>query len=238
MDLILIALAPVIIIAFYIWFRDKYEREPLQPLLFSIAAGILIVIPVILVESLLSEIAGSLDKIPGAAYQAFVVAGFTEELFKYLALVLLIWKSPHFNDKYDGIVYATFVSLGFAGAENVLYVLQNGLATGLMRAFTAVPAHAIFGITMGYFFGMARFYPKRERELKSKAFWIPILLHGIYDFILMTEISWLWPVFILFVIYLYLIGLRRMKMLSVQSYYRTDYELLNRKFGGPSDRER
>lgn len=238
MDLILIALAPVVIIAFYIWFRDKYEQEPLQPLLYSLGAGILIVIPIITVEGLLSELVGSLDRISGAAYHAFVVAGFTEELFKYLALVLLIWKSPHFNDKYDGIVYATFVSLGFAGAENVMYVLQNGLATGLMRAFTAVPAHAIFGITMGYYFGMARFYPKRERELKRKALWIPILLHGIYDFILMTEIAWLWSVFILFVIYLYVIGLRRMKVLSVQSYYRTDYELLNRKFGGPADMHR
>lgn len=238
MDLILIALAPVIIIAFYIWFRDKYEREPLQMLIFSLGAGILIVIPVIFVESLLSNIAGSLAGIPGAAYHAFVVAGFTEELFKYLALVLLVWRSPHFNDKYDGIVYATFISLGFAGAENVMYVLQNGISTGLMRAFTAVPAHAIFGITMGYYFGMARFYTKRERELKSKALWIPVFLHGLYDFILMTEIVWLWSIFILFVIYLYIIGLRRMKVLSVQSYYRTDYELLNRKFGGTSDTDR
>ena len=238
MELILIALAPVIVIAFYIWFRDKYEREPWNMLIYSLGAGILIVIPIIFVESLLSELVGNIDGLTGAAYNAFVVAGFTEELFKYLALVLLIWKSVQFNDKYDGIVYATFISLGFAGTENVLYVLQNGMTTGLMRAFTAVPAHAIFGISMGYYFGMARFYPKRERKLKIKALWIPVFLHGVYDFILMTEIVWLWTVFILFVIYLYVIGLKRMKVLEVQSYYRTDYELLNRKFGGFSKGDR
>jgi protease PrsW len=102
----------------------------------------------------------------------------------------------------------------------------------LLRAFTAVPAHAIFGITMGFYFGLARFYPKRQKELRAKALWVPVLLHGIYDFILMTGIEWLWGVFVGFVIYLYVIGLKRIKTLEVQSYYRTNYELLNRKFGG------
>lgn len=232
MDILLVSLAPVAIIAFYVWFRDKYEREPVRMVLLAMLAGALIVFPVMVAENLISLIGQPLYGIGEAAWNAFVVAGFTEELFKYVTLYLLIWKSPEFNDKYDGIVYAVFISLGFAGVENVMYVIESGIHTGIMRAFTAVPAHAIFGITMGFYFGMARFYPKRQKEFKSKALWIPILLHGIYDFILMTEIDWLWGVFIGFVIYLYFIGHKRMKTLSVQSYFRTDYELLNRKFGG------
>jgi protease PrsW len=231
MDVLLISLAPVAIIGFYVWFRDKYEREPVRMVLLAMIAGALIVFPVILVEQGIQFIGRSFQGLSAAAWHAFAVAGFTEELFKFIALYVLIWKSPDFNDKYDGIVYATFVSLGFAGVENVMYVLQSGFNTGLMRAFTAVPAHAIFGITMGYYFGMARFYRKRQWELKLKALWVPMLLHGIYDFILMTGIAWLLIVFAVFVVYLYIVGLKKMKALSVQSYYRTDYELLNRKFG-------
>lgn len=232
MSLLLISLAPVVLIAFYVWFRDKYEREPIRMLLISLFAGAFIVIPVMVVENIIQSAGSSLQGLAGAAWHAFAVAGFTEELFKYIALFLLIWKSPEFNDKYDGIVYATFISLGFAGVENVMYVTGNGFSTGLLRAFTAVPAHAIFGITMGFYFGMAKFYPLRQKELWAKALWVPILLHGVYDFILMTGIEWLWIVFIVFVGYLYFAGLKRMKILTVQSYYRTDYELLNRKFGG------
>jgi protease PrsW len=232
MDILLVSLAPVAIIAFYVWFRDKYEREPLRMVLLAMLAGALVVFPVIVVENLISFIGQPLYGLGEAAWNAFAVAGFTEELFKYIVLYLLIWKSPEFNDKYDGIVYATFISLGFAGVENVLYVTESGFTTGLLRAFTAVPAHAIFGITMGFYFGLARFYPKRQKELRAKALWVPVLLHGIYDFILMTDIEWLWGVFVGFVIYLYVIGLKRIKTLEVQSYYRTNYELLNRKFGG------
>jgi RsiW-degrading membrane proteinase PrsW (M82 family) len=166
-----------------------------------------------------------------AVWKAFVVAAFTEELCKFLALYLLIWKSREFNDKFDGIVYAVFISLGFAAVENVLYVLENGYGTGIIRAVTAVPAHAIFGITMGFYFGMAKFYEKQRYQLKLKALLYPIFLHGTYNFILFTGIGWLTIVFLAFLIYLYFSGLKRIKKLSDQSIYKTDYDLLNEKFG-------
>lgn len=229
MDVLLISLAPVAAIAGYIWFRDKYEKEPLMLLLLSLLAGVVIVLPVMFVESLLSLGGEPLSGLWQAAWSAFVVAGFTEEVFKFLALFLLIWKRPAFNEKYDGIVYGTFVSLGFAAVENLLYVMQDGYATGLLRAFTAVPAHAIFGITMGFYFGMARFHPLETTGMIVRALLIPWLLHGIYDFILFTEIEWLWVVFLGFVIFLYFSGWKKMKHLSDQSYFRTDFDLLNKK---------
>jgi RsiW-degrading membrane proteinase PrsW (M82 family) len=155
------------------------------------------------------------------------VAAFTEELFKFLVLFLLIWKRPEFNEKFDGIVYAVFVSLGFAGVENVLYVISSGVETGIVRAVTAVPAHAVFGITMGFYFGMAKFYVKEQSALKQKALLYPIILHGIYDFILFTGIAWLSILFAGFVVYLYISGLKRVKNLSDLSIYNTDYNLLN-----------
>lgn len=233
MDLLIIALAPVFIIATYVYFRDKYEKEPVKLLLIALVAGGLTVIPILFLEHFLSSFATLFDGLWVAAWDAFVVASFSEELFKYAALFILIWRSKEFNEKFDGIVYATYVSLGFAAVENVLYVLQGGLTTGIMRAVTAVPAHAIFGITMGFYFGLAKFYEKERTSLQLKALVYPIVLHGIYDFILFTGIKWLMIVFVGFVIYLYVSGLKRMKILSDQSIYNTDYKLLNKKLSKP-----
>ena len=232
MNLIIIALAPVIIIAAYIYYRDKYDKEPLGLLIKALVAGGLIVIPIIAVERFLSGFLFYLSGLTHAAYNAFVVAALTEELFKFAALMILFWKSKEFNEKFDGIVYATFISLGFAGVENILYVVDSGYETGLMRAFTAVPAHTIFGITMGFYAGLAKFYIKSRKELLWKSILTAIVLHGIYDFILMAGIPWLLLVFIVFVVYLYYLGLKRMKNLSGQSIYRTDFNLLNKVFKG------
>ena len=229
MHLIALALTPVFIIAAYIYFRDKYEKEPIRLLIFALIAGAVTVIPILFLESFLDRYTASFPGLLSAAWKAFVVAAFSEELFKYLALYILIWRSKEFNEKFDGIVYAVYVSLGFALVENIMYVTQGGVTTGLMRAITAVPAHAIFGITMGFYFGLAKFYEKERNLLKLKALLYPILLHGIYDFILFTGIEWLMIVFFAFVVYLYFYGLKRMKNLSDQSIYKTDYDLLNEK---------
>jgi len=235
MNLLILSLAPVLIIAGYIYFRDKYEKEPLQLLIIALLAGALSVIPILFVELFLLSFAVYFNGLMAAAWKAFVVAAFTEESFKFLALYMLIWKSREFNDKYDGIVYSVFISLGFAAVENVLYVFGGGVFTGIARAVTAVPAHAIFGITMGFYFGMARFYPKKEDHLKRKALLIPILLHGIYDFILFTGIDWLYIVFIGFLIYLFSSGLKRVRELRKQSIYNTDWNLMNNKFSKPNN---
>ena len=142
MNLFVISLAPVLIIAGYIYFRDKYEKEPVRLLFFALLAGGLTVIPILFVEMLLDRFTESFRGLLSPAWKAFVVAGFTEEIFKFVALYLLIWKSAEFNEKFDGIVYAVYISLGFAAVENVLYVLQGGIGTGLMRAITAV--HMLF----------------------------------------------------------------------------------------------
>jgi RsiW-degrading membrane proteinase PrsW (M82 family) len=220
MAILLASLAPVFIILFYIYFRDKYEKEPLGMLAKALLGGILIILPVIFVEQWLSALSPFSGKVGAAAWHAFVVAGSTEEVFKYLALYLLIWKSPSFNEKFDGIVYAVFVSLGFAAVENVLYVMDGGIQTAAIRALTAVPAHAIFGVTMGYYFGVAHMYEELRKPYLLRAIAFPVLLHGIYDFILMVEIGWLLLLFIPYVVVLYIMGMKKMKILSNASVFK------------------
>jgi RsiW-degrading membrane proteinase PrsW (M82 family) len=152
-----------------------------------------------------------------AGWNAFVVAAFTEELFKFLFVMILIWRSKHFNEQFDGIVYAVYVSMGFAMVENVLYVLDGGLSTALVRAFTAVPAHAIFAVSMGYFLGRAKFNKTRRVTFLFAAIGMPILLHGLYDFILMSEMPMFLLFFLVYMVVLYRYGLRSMRTLSDDS---------------------
>ena len=218
--LILLAIAPVIAIAFYVYIRDKYEKEPVRLLLIALFAGIICAIPVLLIEILLGFFITNDNPSFLAFYNAFVVAGFTEELFKFLALFILIWKKKEFNEKFDGIVYAVFISLGFAGIENIIYVLQHGESTGYIRALVSVPGHALFGVTMGYYFGLAKFYKEKRKAFMTRALLYPIILHGIFDFILMLGNYRLLVGFIPYVIFLYIDGLRKMKNISERSIYR------------------
>lgn len=222
-NLFLLALAPVVMILFYVYFRDKYEKEPVGLLIKAIIAGAVIVVPVIFLERIIGYFNPG---IPGSVlngfWNAFLVAGFSEELFKFIALYLLIWKNPNFNEKFDGIVYAVFVSLGFAAIENIMFVLGGGHDVAISRAWTAVPAHAIFGIVMGYYFGIAHMYPELRKSYLWKAILIPILIHGIYDFILMAGLPWLLSLFFPFLIYLYYTGLKRMKVISDASIFRKE----------------
>ena len=103
-NLLFISLAPVLIIAFYIYNRDKYEREPFYFLLKALMAGALIVLPVVLIESLLTIPSEGMEGLSNAAYTAFVVAALTEEGMKFLAFYFFFLKNRNFYERFDGIV--------------------------------------------------------------------------------------------------------------------------------------
>ena len=231
--LLLLALAPVIILLTYIWLRDKYEKEPWQMLLKALVLGALAVIPTLLAERGLMALIDLFSGYLRVFWNAFVVAAFTEELFKFLVLYWLIWKSPEFNEKFDGIVYAVFVSLGFAAVENILYVTRYGHDVGITRALTAVPAHFLFGVSMGYFVGMARFFASKRKTMMRNALLVPILMHGTYDFIIMSQNLWLLLAFIPFVIWMWRFGLKKMKELSDSSIFSYDFRPEDNPFKHP-----
>jgi RsiW-degrading membrane proteinase PrsW (M82 family) len=222
MNLILISIAPVLIIITYVYYRDKYDREPWKMLVRALVLGAVITVPVIFVERFLSHFSPA-SPLLSAAYSGFVVAGFTEETFKFVAFMLFVWKSIHFNEKFDGIVYAVFISLGFAAVENVLYVMNGGYRVGIIRALTAVPAHALFGVVMGYHLALARFFPKQRLIMLFLAWILPVLLHGFYNFCLMAQQYWLLLVMLPFLMFLWVSGFRKMKYLSDQSIFRNDW---------------
>ena len=113
---------------------------------------------------------------------------------------------------------------GFALWETIGYVAMYGLGTALVRAVTAVPGHACFGVFRGAFYGMAKRYSHYGCEAQSKrcrhlAVLLPTVLHGFYDFIATSESRFSEWVFLLFVIVLFLITSRMVKNLSREDRY-------------------
>lgn len=123
--------------------------------------------------------------------EAFLYISLTEELFKYLILIAVFYPKPQFNEPYDGIVYAGFISLGFATLENLFYVVDKGLAVAIVRMFLSVPAHAIFGVVMGFFVGGAKFFPRKRRTFLGLGLLAAVFLHGLYDYFLMAGVPFL-----------------------------------------------
>lgn len=193
--LVLLALIPAIALLIFIYVKDKKEKEPIGLLIKCFVFGILIVIPILIMESALEKIyllfftSGSLI---GAFIDAFFMAALSEELFKNLALKKLTWKNRAFNCSFDGIVYAVFVSLGFAAFENVLYVVSDGIGAALFRMFTAVPCHAFVAVFMGYYYSKAKkaFFDNDkalEKKYKSYSLLVPMICHGLYDWPLLIK---------------------------------------------------
>ena len=113
---------------------------------------------------------------------AFFKVGLVEELSKFIFIRFVLYRNRNFNEPFDGIVYAVMVGMGFATFENFLYVFQYGVATGVLRMFTAVPAHAMFAVLMGYFLGKAKFIHHREMFYSVVALLVATLFHGAYDY--------------------------------------------------------
>ncbi len=187
MDLLLLvflALAPPVGFLIYILRYDKIEPEPVGAVLKLLFAGVLAVIPAALMEGVLLQLplfAGT--GLLSAGLQSFLVIAPFEEAAKLTAVMLFAWRSRHFNERNDGIVYTGAASIGFAMAENLLYVLEHGFGVGIARALTSIPGHTFTGVVMGYFVGKARFAPTpavRNRQIAA-GLCLAWFLHGIYD---------------------------------------------------------
>lgn len=183
------ALLPALLLAIYIWRKDPH-KEPFIWLLRAFLMGVVISFPVVYVETFINGLlfgGGEPTTLFGSTIRAFFVAALPEESAKLFALWVILHNNKNFDEHFDGIVYAVFVSLGFAAIENVGYVFLSGeswVSTAFARAFLAVPGHYAFAILMGYYYAMYCFVDKSPRNAAAILF-MPILAHGVYDAIAM-----------------------------------------------------
>ena len=191
MQLLILAIAPVFLIILYIYYKDKYDKEPKKLLFFSFLLGAIVSIIVTTILYVITDytypisIKGNTSVLQ-LFIKAFLIVGLIEEFSKYIIVRYFAQTKQEFNEQFDGIVYAVMVSMGFAATENIMYVLQGGVETALLRAFTAVPAHATFAVIMGYFMGKAKFSNNRLK-LNLSGLLLAVILHGAYDFFLFLE---------------------------------------------------
>lgn len=206
-DYILAAVVPAVVLLCYIYRHDTVEKEPMGLLLCLLGLGIVAAVCSGILESIGQRLLGLLLPSGSRLYLillAFLVVAAVEEGTKFFLLKRRTWNHPAFNYRFDAIVYAVFVSLGFAAFENVQYVLQYGLSVALPRALLAVPGHMSFAVCMGIYYGRAKLCrgwgdaPGERRNLRAG--WVfPTLLHGFYDACAMIGSSRSTVVFLVFV---------------------------------------
>ncbi|MBO6516538.1 MAG: PrsW family intramembrane metalloprotease [Bacteroidia bacterium] len=195
MYLLALAIAPGLAISIYIFWKDRYDREPTRLLILAFILGFLSTIPAAWLEGKIDSLgiihASSVAK---TAVYAFVGVAIIEEAVKFLVVFRFLYPKKDFDEPFDGITYCVMASMGFATLENIAYVIDYGATTGFMRMFTAVPAHAAFGVIMGYFMGLAKFDEERSNTYLAYALFAPTILHAAYDFPLLIDegvVPWL-----------------------------------------------
>ncbi len=223
-----LCIVPSLILMWYIYTKDKIEKEPLYLLMILFIGGIISAI-------ISSSISITLKMyFPFLNYQytnmtiiqilikSFIIIATIEETSKWIINFICTWKNKNFNHIFDPIVYSVFISLGFATFENVLYgyaYSSYGFIPILLRGIISVPCHAAFGVFMGYYLGIAKNSQvsfKNDKKIKYIIFSliIPILLHFIYDILLINPNKISYIIFIIYVVVLYITSYIKIKKLN------------------------
>lgn len=225
--LIAAAVIPAVVLLVKVYKVDHLDKESPRLLWNLVVRGVIATVFAILTEWIGEFVLSSFVQEQTVLYNFllyFIVVAVSEEGFKYLLMKQRTWKDPEFNFQFDGVVYAVFVSLGFALWENISYVLMYGFGTALVRAVTAVPGHACFGVFMGAWYGLAKKYesygmPSQSKTCRVVALLSSIVLHGCYDFTASIENqNYAW-VFVAFVVVMFLVAFRLVKKLSQNDRY-------------------
>lgn len=212
------AIAPGLSLLTFLYLKDKYEAEPFHMVARMFILGALIVIPIMVLQRGVTILMGE-----DIYTTAFIQSSLIEEAFKWFILFHVIYNHTEFDEPYDGILYAGAISLGFATMENLLYsfFVPTDFSVMLLRALLPVSGHALFGVLMGYYLGRAKFTKlKNKKVMLFMSFFIPFILHGTYDWIiLMFENDWMLLI-IPFMLMLWIFGLTKVKSAHSRSPFR------------------
>lgn len=173
-------------LAWFLISHDRGEKEPVGALWMAVSLGTAAAFVAAFLEKLLIS-PGNL--VSGTAHLPLIGAtlsvGVIEEVCKFVPLALVIYKRRYFNEHTDGVIYFALAGLGFGLPENILYTIQFGAKSGLIRVFLTPVFHAAITGMIGYFLA--------KRKILGHSVWTvvimlsgAILLHGVYDFGLLS----------------------------------------------------
>ena len=221
------AIIPAIFLIKYIYKVDRLDKEPRSLIIRLVLLGVVSTWIAVVLENIgIGILQNSVSEYDPkfAAIEFFLIVGPAEEISKYVLLRFGSWKRPEFNCQFDAIVYAVSVSLGFALWENIKYVFSYGFSVALVRAVTAVPGHACFGVFMGIWYGVAKRQEVIGNTKASAIFrWIsvicPAIIHGAYDYIATCSDTKGELIFVVFIIAMFLICFKAVQRLSKNDRY-------------------
>ena len=194
--LLLLAILPPLFIAYYVYQKDKYDKEPKSLIIKSFLFGCLAILPAIFLENIYDQ-----SLFPNLFLYVFFGIALIEEGVKYFFLKNYMYKKEEFNEPMDGIVYGVMISLGFATVENISYVFkyeEQGLFVAITRMFTAIPLHAVCGVILGYFVGLAKF-SEDKRPLLYKGLFLAVLIHALYNYFIFLGQGFIFSIIVLIV---------------------------------------
>jgi len=229
MNLLLISIAPGIAISWYVYHKDRWNKEPSKTIIYAFILGALISFPSAVLETLIDlfNLFTPYKSLADLFLYTFFRIALIEEGAKYYVIYRFIYPKEEFDEPFDGIVYSVMVSMGFATVENILYVIPGGYIVGFTRALLAVPAHFVFTLFMGYAFGLAKFGVKPEKHL-TQALFYPVFWHALYDFLILTKI---WYLSILILPIVYLVGRwiwkRGQRLIILEKWEENEYDQSN-----------
>jgi len=210
------AVLPALFLMRFIYRQDRIEPEPSGLLLSLVLKGVLAALCSIVLESIGEAVLNGFVSEDDPKYSiilAFLIVAVVEEGTKFFFLYRRTWNDPNFNYRFDGVVYAAFVSLGFAAFENIGYVFRFGILVSPTRALLAVPGHLGFSVFMGTFYGRAKVCEASGNESGKRAnlaaaYLSAVFLHGFYDACAMIGSNLSTGLFVLFVIVMYIVCYR------------------------------
>ena len=255
--LIILALIPAVALCIYVYKKDRVEKEPIGLLLCLLILGAGTCIPGAEIESFLADKMHEIFRHIGtneggviylgsfwyrvyALIDNFINVALVEEGLKFLVLLFVTKGNKNFNSMFDGMIYAIFVSIGFAAYENVGYALDYGFDTALGRAFTAVPGHMFFAVIMGYYYSYWHLFtkvasverdlqerdlismdykPKKTGTLLARALIMPVLAHGFYDYCLFIDSTVALLAFNVFLMLMYFHCFAKIRKFSAKDNY-------------------
>jgi RsiW-degrading membrane proteinase PrsW (M82 family) len=211
LGIITAGIAPGVALLSYFYLKDQFESEPISMVIRTFVFGAILVFPIMFLQYVLTE-EGMLQF---GLLNSFMVSSLLEEFFKWFILFFIVYKHVEFDEIYDGVVHGASVSLGFASAENIIYLFTHGVDIAMGRALLPVSSHALFGVIMGYYLGKTKFTIGRAKQrYLYLSLIVPFLLHGLYNFIIYSIEKWI--VFIIpFMIFLWWLGLRKARLARV-----------------------
>lgn len=213
------AVLPAAILMIFVYKQDKVESEPVGLIGSLLLRGVFAALLAMVLETILQELLPNFVSPANPYYMAFfafIVVAMAEEGAKMFFMHRRVWRDVNFNYKFDAIVYAAAVSLGFAGFENILYVFGYGLSVAPSRAMLAIPGHLSFSVFMGIFYGRAKLFDNQGESSKCRlnmvlAYVASVFCHGVYDACLMLETVDALMVFVVFVIAMFITAFTTIK---------------------------